>query len=98
MHRDKNSPLLSVRDLEVNFTIRKNWFGKAVQIRAVDGVNLDIGKNEILGLVGESGSGKTSIGRSLLKLIDTSGGEVYFEDREILGMKENEMFAIRRKI
>ncbi len=98
MHRDKNSPLLSVRDLEVNFTIRKNWFGKAVQIRAVDGVNLDIGKNEILGLVGESGSGKTSIGRSLLKLIDTSGGEVYFEDREILGMKESEMFAIRRKI
>ena len=94
----KNTILLSIRDLKVNFTIRKNWFGKAVQIRAVDGVNLNIGKNEILGLVGESGSGKTSIGRSLLKLVEADGGEILFEGRDILRMKENEMFAIRRKM
>jgi oligopeptide/dipeptide ABC transporter ATP-binding protein len=98
MNTEKNNTLLSIKDLKVNFTIRKNWFGKAVQIRAVDGVNLNIGKNEILGLVGESGSGKTSIGRSLLKLVEAAGGEINFEGRDILRLKENEMFAIRRKM
>ncbi len=98
MSKDKNDNLLSIKDLKVNFTIRKNWFGKAVQIKAVDGVNLNIGKNEILGLVGESGSGKTSIGRSLLKLVEAAHGEINFEGRDILRLKENEMFAIRRKM
>jgi len=98
MNTDNNHILLNIKDLKVHFTIRKNWFGKAAQIRAVDGVDLNIGKNEILGLVGESGSGKTSIGRSLLKLVDAAGGEIFFKGKDILLMNENEMFAIRRKM
>ena len=68
-----SAPMLAVRGL-------KKYFGHGDRpVRAVDDVSFEIARGEVLGLVGESGSGKSTIGRSVLKLIDPSAGEVWFE-------------------
>lgn len=71
--------LLSVRDLRVSFGSAKRRF------EAVRGVSFDIYKGEIFGLVGESGSGKTTVGRAIIRLIPTSGGEIVFNGEKISG-------------
>lgn len=79
---DKNMPLLEVRDLKKWFPIKKGVFSRHVgDVKAVDGVSFDIGRKETLSLVGESGCGKTTAGRSLLRLIEPSGGTAkYYPD------------------
>ncbi|UCF68229.1 MAG: ATP-binding cassette domain-containing protein, partial [Acidobacteriota bacterium] len=64
-----NAPLVEVRDLVKHFPVSEGWWGGGY-LRAVDGVDLDVGRGEIVGLVGESGSGKTTIGRAILRLIE----------------------------
>lgn len=71
--------LLKIRDLEVTFGHKKNPF------RAVKNVSFDIYKGEIFGLVGESGSGKTTIGRSIIRINHTSGGDILYKDTKING-------------
>ncbi len=78
--------------------MEKAWLGKQTYLKAVDGVSLTIYRNEIIGLVGESGSGKSTLGRSILKLIKTTSGEVVFEGENILDKKENDLRAVRRKL
>ncbi|HVE65202.1 MAG TPA: ATP-binding cassette domain-containing protein, partial [Thermoanaerobaculia bacterium] len=68
MSVDPVEPLLSARDLEKRYPVRAGVFGKADTFAAVDGVSLDVGRGEVLGLVGESGSGKSTTGRILLRL------------------------------
>ncbi len=64
-------PLLEVKDLKKHYPIRKGLFGRVSgQVHAVDGVSFTIGEGETLGLVGESGCGKSTVGRTVLKLID----------------------------
>lgn len=67
-------------------------------IRAVDDITFDIGRSEIFGLAGESGSGKTTTGRLLLKLIEPSGGKIYFKGKDITSIEENEMKRLRRNM
>ena len=67
-------------------------------VRAVDNVSFEIAKGEVLGLVGESGSGKSTIGRSVLKLIDPSAGEVWFEGTDLAPMSSREMRPYRRRL
>lgn len=65
-------------------------------VRAVDGVSFDIRRRETLGLVGESGCGKTTIGRCLLRLIEPTSGEVYFEGTNVLGLSGRRLRKLRR--
>ncbi|HSK68737.1 MAG TPA: ABC transporter ATP-binding protein [Candidatus Limnocylindria bacterium] len=71
---------------------------RSVYLHAVDGVDLSIGQGKTLGLVGESGCGKSTLGRTLVRLIEPTGGEVYFEGRNILQLDRRGMAKERRKM
>jgi len=78
--------LLQVSDLRVHFPIRKGILQRVVgQVKAVDGVSLEISRGRTLALVGESGCGKTTLGKSLLQLIPSTAGSVQFDGRELTG-------------
>ena len=82
---DNASVLLEVNDLKKHFPIKKGFFStKTVgYVKAVDGVNFFIRKGETFGLVGESGCGKTTTGRVVLRAYEPTGGEVWFDDRDM---------------
>ena len=81
------SPLLKVTDLGVHFPIRKGILQRVVgQVKAVDGVSMEIPQGRTLALVGESGCGKTTLGKALLQLIAPTAGSVKFADRELIGL------------
>lgn len=66
--------VMTARDLEVKYVLKKNFWGKAIEyLRAVDGVSLELYRNETLGIVGESGSGKTTLGLAIANLVQSSG-------------------------
>src|SRR3989442_2187411 len=78
------SPLIRVRDLKVYFPLRRGLLrelaGRAsLWVRAVDGVSFDVKRGEVFCLVGESGCGKTTTGKALLRLVDATEGDVFFE-------------------
>ena len=78
---DPSNNLLEVKNLKVHFPIHGGFFRKVIgHVRAVDGVSFSINRGETLGLVGESGSGKTTVGRSILRAIEPTGGEVLFRN------------------
>jgi peptide/nickel transport system ATP-binding protein len=80
------SELLKVRDLQVHFPIRKGVLQRITgQVKAVDGVSMEIGQGRTLALVGESGCGKTTLGKAVLQLIPPTAGSVQFAGRELLG-------------
>jgi peptide/nickel transport system ATP-binding protein len=82
----QSSALLQVSDLRVHFPIRKGILQRVVgQVKAVDGVSLEIPRGRTLALVGESGCGKTTLGKSLLQLIPPTAGSVQFDGRELTG-------------
>ena len=82
------SSLLQVNNLQVHFPIRKGLLQRVVgQIKAVDGVSLDIAQGRTLALVGESGCGKTTLGKALLQLIRPTAGNVFFGGKELAGTK-----------
>ncbi|HIE55984.1 MAG TPA: ABC transporter ATP-binding protein, partial [Chromatiaceae bacterium] len=90
------TPLLSVRDLEIEFSTERG------NVRAIDGVSFDIQPGETLGLVGESGCGKTVTALSILGLIPSppgriTGGSIRLEGRELTGLPEGEYRHIRGK-
>jgi len=75
------APLLEVKDLKKHFPIQRGLLRRTVgQVRAVDGVSFTIGKGQTYGLVGESGSGKTTTGRMLMRAIEPTAGEIWFQD------------------
>ncbi|WP_109468678.1 ABC transporter ATP-binding protein [Albibacillus kandeliae] len=77
------SPLLEANDLVRVYAGRKGLFGKAVPVRAVDGVSLRVNRGETLGIVGESGSGKSTLGRLLLGVDPAQGGTVQFDGQQL---------------
>ena len=84
--------LLQVRDLEVHFPIRRGLFRRTVgQVRAVDGVSLEIEEGRTLALVGESGCGKTTTGKAILQLIEPTAGSVVFRGEELVGKTRAEL-------
>ncbi len=90
--------LLSVRGLKTYFPFGSRWLGTQGVVKAVDDVEFEIKRGQVLGLVGESGSGKTTLGRSILRLIEPSEGEVYFEGQDILRFSSREFRSIRRRM
>ena len=72
-------PLLQVKNLKKHFPVKRGFFNQVVgQIRAVDGISFDLHQGECLGLVGESGSGKTTVGRTILRALSPTDGQVLF--------------------
>ena len=93
------TPILSVKNLSTRFVSKKNFFGKPTAfINAVDDVSFDVYPGETLGLVGESGCGKTTLGRTILKLVEAHQGEVLFEGRDILKLGKNDLKELRKEM
>ncbi len=88
--------LLIVRDLAKHFGHGR--MGRNVPIKAVDGVSFSVARGEVVGLVGESGSGKTTIGRSILRLVEPTAGEVIFDGKNLPKLSPAEMRAQRRRM
>ncbi|MBQ9518250.1 MAG: ATP-binding cassette domain-containing protein [Eubacterium sp.] len=78
----ENKPLIEVKDLKQYFPISTGWF-RSTPLKAVDGVSFTIKKGETLGLVGESGCGKTTVGRTILHLYKPTGGEIWYDGKQI---------------
>jgi oligopeptide/dipeptide ABC transporter ATP-binding protein len=89
--------ILTVTDLVKHFPIRRGAVPRTVgYVRAVDSVSFSIQRGKTLGLVGESGCGKTTVGRSILRLIEPTSGRVTFDGRDLLSLGGSEMRRIRR--
>src|SRR2546421_6694510 len=92
-------PLLDVRDLRTYFPIRKGVFSRTVgHVKAVDGVSFDVEAGKTLGLVGESGCGKTTVGRTILRLIPRTSGEVIYNGADFFAYEGRELRRLRRKM
>ena len=93
------APLLEVRDLKVHFPIHSGLMRRQTgSFKAVDGVSFIVPAGKTVGLVGESGSGKTTIGRTLVKLIPATSGEVLWKGSPILPLSEKAFRPLRRQI
>jgi len=96
--KDPDAPVvLEVRSLAKSFWLKQGLFGKR-EFKAVQGVDFQLRKGHTLGVVGESGSGKTTMGLTLLRLHEPTGGEVIFDGRNLLKLGDRERQLMRRRI
>ena len=92
-----NEPLLKVKDLVKQFPIRGGLFNRTVdKVHAVDGVSFELAAGETLGVVGESGCGKSTTGRCILRLIEPTSGEVWFEGKNVTTAGKDDLRALAR--
>ena len=97
VHNPEN--VLEINRLKKYFPIKEGLLQRTVgYVRAVDGISFHIKRGTTMGLVGESGCGKTTVGRTILRLTDKSGGEVLFNGREVHELSKNELRALRPKM
>jgi oligopeptide/dipeptide ABC transporter ATP-binding protein len=91
--------LLTVTDLKVHFPIKKGLLSRTVgYVYAVDGVSFALKKGETIGLVGESGCGKTTTGLAILKLIDSTGGKIIFQKKDISQLTKQQLRTLKREM
>ncbi|HSV91856.1 MAG TPA: dipeptide ABC transporter ATP-binding protein [Desulfobacterales bacterium] len=89
-------PLVEVRGLKKWFETTRGLAREKVFVRAVDGVDLAVGRGETLGLVGESGCGKTTVGRLIIRLIEPTAGEIRFDGVDLAGIAKPRLQTMRR--
>jgi len=90
-------PLLKVEHLKTWFPLKKGLFNRVYDhVKAVDDVSLDVYPGETLGLVGESGCGKTTLGRSILRLVEPSEGKIIFEGKDVMSLSGNDLREYRK--
>ncbi|MFD1255417.1 ABC transporter ATP-binding protein [Mucilaginibacter terrae] len=95
----KQEPILKVNSLCTWFPVKSGWFSsKKNNIKAVNDVSFEVYPGETLGLVGESGSGKTTIGRSILRLIEPTSGSITFKNTNLLQLNTTDLRHMRRQI
>lgn len=93
------TPILQVRNLCTWYPVKKGLFGKPTEfVKAVDDVSFEIFPGETLGLVGESGCGKTTLGRSILRLVEPSSGTLLFEGTDMLSLNKTALRKMRREV
>jgi len=93
------APLIEVTDLKKHFPIRKGLLRRVVgNVHAVDGISFSINQGETLGLVGESGCGKTTVGRTVLRLIEPTSGSVKVDGDDIAGLSKAELRPLRKRM
>lgn len=91
--------ILELKNVKTWFPSKKTLFGKVIDYtKAVDDVSFDVYEGETLGLVGESGCGKTTLGRTILKLVDAHSGQIFYKREELLRMKEKDFRAHRKNL
>lgn len=91
--------ILEVKSLSVHFPLGKSFFGKTTKVlKAVDDVTFDVFRGETLGLVGESGCGKTTLGRTLLRLIEPTSGQILLHGKNLAQIAREEMRVMRKDI
>ena len=90
--------LVEVKNLKKWFWTGKGIFGKKEAVRAVDNVSFYIEKREVLGLVGESGCGKTTCGKTILRVLDPTAGNIFFKGQNITHLKRKELLKFRKRM
>ncbi|HEU4719561.1 MAG TPA: ABC transporter ATP-binding protein [Bacteroidia bacterium] len=92
-------PILKLNNIRTHFVTQRNAFGKPVHVvRAVDDISFDVYPGETLGLVGESGCGKTTLGRTILRLIEPTGGTIIYKGKDITKLSAHDMRLLRKDI
>jgi peptide/nickel transport system ATP-binding protein len=94
----QQKPLLETENLVTGFPVKNRGAGGRSEIRAVDGVSLRVFPGEVLGLVGESGCGKTTLGRSILRLVEPTGGKIRFGEHNFLDIKRATLKKMRKDL
>lgn len=99
MNHSSNEPLLRVENLKMHFSNSKGFFNQTTSwLKAVDGVSFEVERGKTFGLVGESGCGKTTAGKCILRVLNPSGGHIYYNGRDIVGLRRRELKQIRREL
>ena len=95
----ENEYLLEVKNLVKWFPIKSSFFKQTVgNVRAVDGISFKIKRGQTMGLVGESGCGKSTVGRTILRLLEKTSGEVWFDGKEIFSLSKEELRRMRPRM
>ena len=95
----ENEYLLEVKDLVKWFPIKSSFFKQTVgNVRAVDGISFKIKRGQTMGLDGESGCGKSTVGRTILRLLEKTSGEVWFDGKEIFSLSKEELRRMRPRM
>lgn len=98
MSEQTEENLISIRDLKVHFKVGGGLFKEIKHVKAVDGVSLEIKKGETLGLVGESGCGKSTLGKAILRLTEPTGGQVFYNGKDLANLPNNAMRDQRKNL
>lgn len=98
-YRDEtDEPVLAVEKLNMVYRSGGGWFSRVREVKAVQDASFTLRRGRTLGVVGESGSGKTSLGRLLIKLLDSDSGQILYKGQDIASMRESDFRGLRPKI